>query len=1038
MYCNQHLSYQLDKQCAASVLEWDKSTSVHRPISFSRRTPPAKETGQRPITSKDVDKAGWADRVTSHFNTLAVGDDEIRNPVRRLVLLKDAIHIVTNAMRHDSPSVLEETAAPDDRLGYAMSCLRALEQGREATVAKCCKAYPKLRDWIPQPNVLHNSGKSAGHIRDHVIELAREQIQCDIQSLSQNPEADPEDRARSKESILKKLKRLAPGETSTINAMCDGSGRVQTSPDEIANVLKQHWEGVFKHKEVNTLALQIWMEELFVQSPQGCFVTGLPDKCSRAWVIKRKSMKHAIKTSRDSMPGPDGIPSKAYKLLGDFAVDILYDVAICLGQADHKDTIRAAYSDRCREGLHDFNLSLLCCLPKKPHGVDPEHGEFFAGEDTRPLALVNTDNRIIASSARITWEPILAQYISDHQQGFLKGRQMLNNVISIDYEAMTVSLKYGRGALLFFDFKAAFPSIAHRYLHESLQALGLPDHALALIQALYDNNSCNISFKGKTYEGFGMFCGVRQGCPISPLLFAASIDVLLRKLAHDMPLSSFRAFADDIGAVLTEWDTDSVIAEQIFSDFAMMSGLDLNIKKTICIPLWEQGMDDIRQSLGTSNRAWSDIAVADRGTYLGFIEGPGRCGQAYKKPISKFAQRCKDWGGTGGGLQYTTIAYNIFASSTLAFVAQLETPTEDVIDAEAAGIRAVLPGPGNWCMPVDAFYLKELYGQATSFRSLRLVAQAAKLRTLYTHDCYRRRTGNNILSIEAMQDHLKYLLCNTAWPIRAYVWKEWYDSSHAMCLHHNRQQLQRIGISTETVLQQIAGTAMPPWDEQTRKKQRSLFQKIVLTHIKNHYRPDPICRIREKVSRWFDLHRPGPRDHSIGFLLAGPPAHIAGRIHRHLLLLPTLVPPRVCAAVWRVLFNGWCTERRYQRRRSTSNVCVLGCSGDAEDSIEHYCCCPVIQDTLRHKLRIVVPNGQALSFWMLNERFHAREEYLISSALIVYASYMATNKYRHKGRATYDRAKDALGQFLIQGVAGHAAATAFLDHRWSKPVSHLI
>ena len=39
-YCNQHLSFQLDKQCSCSVLEWDKSTSTHRAICFARRTPP--------------------------------------------------------------------------------------------------------------------------------------------------------------------------------------------------------------------------------------------------------------------------------------------------------------------------------------------------------------------------------------------------------------------------------------------------------------------------------------------------------------------------------------------------------------------------------------------------------------------------------------------------------------------------------------------------------------------------------------------------------------------------------------------------------------------------------------------------------------------------------------------------------------------------------------------------------------------------------------------------------------------------------------
>ena len=115
-------------------------------------------------------------------------------------------------------------------------------------------------------------------------------------------------------------------------------------------------------------------------------------------------------------------------------------------------------------------------------------GDFYTGETTRPLALVNTDNRILASAARITWEPILANFISLEQQGFLKGRQMLGNVIDIDYEAMTVSLKCEKGAVMFFDFKAAFPSVSHDFLKNSLAFLGLPPSALTFIDSLYDHN----------------------------------------------------------------------------------------------------------------------------------------------------------------------------------------------------------------------------------------------------------------------------------------------------------------------------------------------------------------------------------------------------------------------------------------------------------------------------------------------------------------------------------------------------------------------
>ena len=118
--------------------------------------------------------------------------------------------------------------------------------------------------------------------------------------------------------------------------------------------------------------------------------------------------------------------------------------------------------------------------------------------------------------------------------------------------------------MIFFDFKAAFPSVSQQFLINSMRLLGLPEHAISLTQALYDQNNCKVSFGGETYEGFGMHRGVRQGCPISPLLFAVSVDILLRMLHKRVPSGVFRAFADDIGAVITDFPSQSQALQQVF------------------------------------------------------------------------------------------------------------------------------------------------------------------------------------------------------------------------------------------------------------------------------------------------------------------------------------------------------------------------------------------------------------------------------------------------------------------------------------------
>jgi hypothetical protein len=317
---------------------------------------------------------------------------------------------------------------------------------------------------------------------------------------------------------------------------------------------------------------------------------------------------------------------------------------------------------------------------------------------------------------------------------------MLSNIIEIDYHAMTVSLKREKGAVLFFDFKAAFPSVSHAFLRESLELIGVPPSAIAFINALYDNNYCDLAFKGNIYEGFGMACGVRQGCPISPMLFAAAVDVLLRRLQTKIDGAEVRAFADDIGPIVQDWARDCGTAQTIFKEFATMSGLELNIPKTVCIPLWPEGIEEIQADPVHNSSDWAALKITDHSKYLGFSSGPGKGDSSWDQPLSKYTKRVCRWRWVEAGLQFATVAYNTLALSTLLYIAQLEVPPKAVLEGERCGIRGTLRGPGKfWYDADDVFFLKECYGQSKSFGSLWTVSQAAQLRTLQSLNSVRAK-----------------------------------------------------------------------------------------------------------------------------------------------------------------------------------------------------------------------------------------------------------------------------------------------------------
>ena len=86
---------------------------------------------------------------------------------------------------------------------------------------------------------------------------------------------------------------------------------------------------------------------------------------------------------------------------------------------------------------------------------------------------------------------------------------------------------------------------------------------------------------GSVYDGFAMTSGVREGCPLSPLLFVLVVDILLRTLLDSTPKDTtcIRAFADDVGMVIADACTRLPIVLEVFDHFACVSGLRLNLSE---------------------------------------------------------------------------------------------------------------------------------------------------------------------------------------------------------------------------------------------------------------------------------------------------------------------------------------------------------------------------------------------------------------------------------------------------------------------------
>ena len=245
IYTNHYASDQLDRHFSCTALPWTP-LSAHRPISFARATPQRGQQGNRRLPQGPIQHADWPRRVALEFHNLASQDANGGNPIRRLVLIKRAIHTVTKNMQREN--LIAEAEEVDDQLGWTMALIRAAETINLTRMRRCVQGYPHLSSFLnpDDPNARTQHNMEA--LRNHAIDLVRSSINDKVSKLKQQNMDDTNSLRsnRLKENIMTQLTRIAPGSTMTINALRTQEGKITTDPTEVAEALRKHWGRVFK------------------------------------------------------------------------------------------------------------------------------------------------------------------------------------------------------------------------------------------------------------------------------------------------------------------------------------------------------------------------------------------------------------------------------------------------------------------------------------------------------------------------------------------------------------------------------------------------------------------------------------------------------------------------------------------------------------------------------------------------------------------------------------------------------------------------
>ncbi|XP_074299812.1 uncharacterized protein LOC141630982 [Silene latifolia] len=212
----------------------------------------------------------------------------------------------------------------------------------------------------------------------------------------------------------------------------------------------------------------------------------------------------------------------------------------------------------------------------------------------RPISCCNVVYKCISKLLCNRISEVLPHIISDSQGGFIKGRSIVENILICQdvvrcYNRKSVSPRF----MLKVDLKKAYDSVNWNFLHQMLIYLNFPQKIIDLVMECVQTASYSLVLNGETFGFFNGAKGLRQGDPLSPLLFTIGMEYLSRIMAYTTEHMNFKyhplygqlklshlMFADDL-LLLSKGDVSSImVLLRSFATFSVASGLQMNNTKT--------------------------------------------------------------------------------------------------------------------------------------------------------------------------------------------------------------------------------------------------------------------------------------------------------------------------------------------------------------------------------------------------------------------------------------------------------------------------
>jgi exonuclease III len=371
---------------------------------------------------------------------------------------------------------------------------------------------------------------------------------------------------------------------------------ILTESDDILGAMCDFYENLYSSNSTSNEKIDEYLNDIDVNKLSDTdkdmcdFFPSLPE-CKET-VMRMKS---------NVSPGLDGLPNEFYKCFWDQLSSLFYNM------------MKEIFLNG--KMTHSQRLAVISLIHKK--------GERNDLKNYRPISLTNTDYKIIAFIFALRLQKIIHKQIGTEQTAYVKGR-----FIGINARFILDIFEYcennnENGILLFLDFEKAFDSVEWNFLFKTLEKFNFGPNFLKWIKILYHNPIFRLKNNGWITKTCKMQRGIRQGCPISALLYLYIAEILSLKIKNNNMIEGFQAknmnkevkniqHADDMTLALKNIESLNQALNTI-NNFCIHAGSKINISKTECILLGPlKDMFSEIKGITVSNRA-----VRCLGIYIG-------------------------------------------------------------------------------------------------------------------------------------------------------------------------------------------------------------------------------------------------------------------------------------------------------------------------------------------------------------------------------------------------------------------------------------